>query len=355
MTAPSSGEREALATVRAMRRSEPTMDAQWSAGYNAALSEVERQLTAAPPGAGEGEVLTEAEWEGLLWSLTNRATYLASRFGAPVHLVGSALNWREQAPRDIDIRIVLPDAEWEARFGGNSLHFNAECSPVYVAEIGKMTRLLVRDLHRNIDFQVQPENWLTRHSAHDKPRLLLADCPVTALSSSPPSGAEPTTCDACGLPRHAIFGGCRCHNGPADALWAAFRASDLGHRISVHEFRAYVDLALPGLRAACAPSGSAGAPGVAEETADRRAAAWWRLIAPHLNVANFETGVGIHIDSGTSSVVKVAPALPFPPLTVDKPGAFAWSTDRAERLDRAMELLAQSAAFPPSGGPGVTG
>jgi hypothetical protein len=135
-------------------------------------------------GEREDETFTEAEWEGLLWCLKGRAEYLASRFGAPVHLVGSALNWRERAPRDIDIRIVLPDADWEARFGGNSLHFNAECSPVYVAEVGKLTRQLVRDLRRNIDLQVQPENWLTRHNAHAKPRLLLADCPAAALSQA---------------------------------------------------------------------------------------------------------------------------------------------------------------------------
>ena len=134
----------------------------------------------------EPERFTEAEWEGLVWSLSSRAEFLAARYGAPVHLVGSALNWREKAPNDIDIRIVLPDADWEARFGGNSLHFNAECSPAYVAEVGKMTRQLVRDLQRNIDFQVQPENWLTRHNAHDKPRLLLADC--VARSAVPDAG-----------------------------------------------------------------------------------------------------------------------------------------------------------------------
>lgn len=43
------------------------------------------------------------------------ANWLASRFNAPVYLVGSALV--KERPRDVDIRVIMPDDEFCQRYG----------------------------------------------------------------------------------------------------------------------------------------------------------------------------------------------------------------------------------------------
>ncbi len=108
--------------------------------------------------------------------------YLAARYGAPVYLVGSALT-KEKAT-DIDIRVVLPDAEWEARFGVPARGFY-DFTDRYVAEVGKQSKYLVGQHAANVDLQVQPESVAMRWA--DKPRRLIS--PEVPSAPREPSAA----------------------------------------------------------------------------------------------------------------------------------------------------------------------
>lgn len=76
------------------------------------------------------------------------------RFGRPVYLVGSALE--EPNPRDIDVRVVLSDAEFDARWGNPSgWHVHGEGWRQYAHDMGKLCKQGSRRLALNLDFQVQ--------------------------------------------------------------------------------------------------------------------------------------------------------------------------------------------------------
>lgn len=95
-------------------------------------------------------------WRGK--ALRGWANLMASRYGRPVYLTGSALE--EPLPRDIDVRVVLSKTEWEARFGrfveGYATRLeNIDADRRWHVEIAKMNRNAAGQTHLPIDFQVQ--------------------------------------------------------------------------------------------------------------------------------------------------------------------------------------------------------
>lgn len=93
--------------------------------------------------------------------LTPWANWLALRFGRPVYLVGSALNL--SSPRDVDIRVILTDAEFNARYGDPSdWNFRLWTDPSalirYGADLYDLSREASFTFKANLDIQVQPEN-----------------------------------------------------------------------------------------------------------------------------------------------------------------------------------------------------
>ena len=111
----------------------------------------------------EGEFWSKAwaareltSWRGK--SLRGWANLMASRYGRPVYLVGSALE--EAMPRDIDVRVVLAKSEWEARFGTYAEGYSARLENIdaerrWHVEHAKMNRNGAGATHLPIDFQVQ--------------------------------------------------------------------------------------------------------------------------------------------------------------------------------------------------------
>ena len=86
---------------------------------------------------------------------------MASRYGRPVYLVGSA--HRETMPRDIDIRIVLSCKEFESRFGDwkewrmwIAIPSRADQMRRWHVEMAKMNRQGCDHTHLPLDFQVYP-------------------------------------------------------------------------------------------------------------------------------------------------------------------------------------------------------
>jgi len=112
--------------------------------------------------------------EDLAKTLGGWANQIAGRYGFAVYLVGSALTTED--PRDVDIRAVLTDAAFFARFGIKpllALHEawkpeQSEGTRRLYEEQAKISRGAAEVFHLNIDFQVQSETWATIF--HDRPR-----------------------------------------------------------------------------------------------------------------------------------------------------------------------------------------
>lgn len=92
------------------------------------------------------------------------ANQIAARYAHPVYLVGSALT--EEAPRDHDVVVVLPDELFRNRFGGSY----SDCvrlgpvppggpQDIWAREVAKITLQAMR-YHpgARIDFKVQDES-----------------------------------------------------------------------------------------------------------------------------------------------------------------------------------------------------
>ncbi len=103
------------------------------------------------------------------------ATQIAGRFGYPVYLVGSALTLPE--PRDIDVRCIVPTADFKARYGdpkvwSRGLWMTRENGAIaYAADMADLSREAALALKLNLDFQVQPP--LEAHQFQGFPRLRL--------------------------------------------------------------------------------------------------------------------------------------------------------------------------------------
>lgn len=109
--------------------------------------------------------------------LAGHANALYARFGHPVWLVGSVLTSPE--PRDVDIRIMIPTDEFEARFGpwqlccadwelGWEQHPKTKRWAMACAKEGRWFSTL---LQQNVDFQIQADRLREHHA--DKPRVRL--------------------------------------------------------------------------------------------------------------------------------------------------------------------------------------
>lgn len=88
-------------------------------------------------------------------------------FGHMAYHVGSSLHRKDW--RDVDVRLILPDDEFEARFGRVRNTANKKLAAVTLAfcALGKeMTGLPV-------DFQIQPESWA--NAQYNGPRSALLE------------------------------------------------------------------------------------------------------------------------------------------------------------------------------------
>jgi hypothetical protein len=103
------------------------------------------------------------------------ANQMYSRFGYPVYLVGSSLF--TENPRDIDIRINLPDNVFIARYGPINQWMSDTWKPVWgiarqnwAKDMSKLSLEACLALKMNIDFQVEPI--IAVYSWHkNKPKL----------------------------------------------------------------------------------------------------------------------------------------------------------------------------------------
>ncbi len=116
--------------------------------------------------------------EGLLRTMQPWARQIASRFGRPVYLCGSALELPQ--PRDIDVRVVLTDAEFAARWGNPNTWrcavwtpYPCEGSRRWASDMGKLNQQGSKVLGLNLDLQVQALCHAREFA--DKPRLRLDD------------------------------------------------------------------------------------------------------------------------------------------------------------------------------------
>jgi hypothetical protein len=99
------------------------------------------------------------------------AQYMAARFNAPVYLVGSAL--RKANPRDIDVRIVLSEKHFKARYGQTHNDWLREGpSQAWIDEIGKFCEQESTLQRLCIDFQVMVDRNAVPYIG--QPRVLLA-------------------------------------------------------------------------------------------------------------------------------------------------------------------------------------
>ncbi len=105
------------------------------------------------------------------------ANAIFARYGHPVYLVGSSLGG---AGRDVDVRVILPNDEFEARFPKREgLDW----------EVGKLTRDAALFCHLNIDFQIQT---FSETLEHDGKRILrLDDVQVPGVEVQDPGMAAP--------------------------------------------------------------------------------------------------------------------------------------------------------------------
>lgn len=107
-----------------------------------------------------------------LWArMRHWAVYMAARYNGPVYLVGSCL--REGAPRDVDIRVVVADDEFCARYHFSHYdRFTEDDSQRWIDDLAKRNGELVRDFRINADFQVYPASHCIQFRG--KPSLVLA-------------------------------------------------------------------------------------------------------------------------------------------------------------------------------------
>ena len=112
------------------------------------------------------------------------ATQMAARYGHPVFLTGSALS--VPSPRDWDVRCVLPDDEFSARYGIDLNVYDASIwlprrypqLLAYFSDMAKLSRSAVMGTMLNIDFQVQPLTEASKYKNCRRKRLdLLTELP----------------------------------------------------------------------------------------------------------------------------------------------------------------------------------
>ena len=157
----------------------------------------------------------EANVAEIRQSLTVWARHMAGRYNGPVYLTGSTLH--NPDPRDCDVRIVVDDHEFAARYGVplHRTEFNeyhkyskrglvaGDCcnwdkdgpSQRWIDDVAKFNAFLSQKLKRNMDVQVVPDSWY-RDGIYPAPILLAAPSPHWWIYSAycpDPSRTAPST------------------------------------------------------------------------------------------------------------------------------------------------------------------
>jgi hypothetical protein len=112
------------------------------------------------------------ETETILIKLKDWANSMFARYGAPVWLVGSCLTG---AGRDVDVRIVLPDTDFDVRFPDRG---------AWALEVGKQGRWAALFLRMNVDFQIQKASETVQYDGLPRMRI---DSAVYPEAYEPPS------------------------------------------------------------------------------------------------------------------------------------------------------------------------
>lgn len=90
--------------------------------------------------------------------LNHACAVVTEALGHKPYLVGSAMETEEY--RDVDVRSILPDEEWDELFGGRPFFWSLFCLSVstYLSQVSGLP----------VDFQVQ--RMTEANAKHDKPR-----------------------------------------------------------------------------------------------------------------------------------------------------------------------------------------
>lgn len=102
------------------------------------------------------------------------ARFWAARYGGPVWLVGSALSG--ESARDLDVRIVLPDAQFERRWGPLGQWTQGQTTQRLVDEMAHLNRNATSLLPEgtNPDVQIWPASYAARAFPEGERRLVAA-------------------------------------------------------------------------------------------------------------------------------------------------------------------------------------
>lgn len=117
-------------------------------------------------------------WDMFL-TIREWAQEVANIEGYPIYLVGSAL-WKSY-PRDIDLSMILPVADFEARYGvipeaeknGMRERLKAYCATgKFTHDSAPYVTTILSRIHyaQRVDFKIQPDTWFA-----DRDKLLLAE------------------------------------------------------------------------------------------------------------------------------------------------------------------------------------
>lgn len=117
------------------------------------------------------------------WFLLNQAclaVHLA--FGTVPYLVGSAVERRDF--RDVDVRVMLADVEYERLFPGALKLGNPRVHPLWSLLCSSISLQLGQATRLRVDFQVQPDSVAqTRYGK--RPRIPLGIFPTTSEGGQP--------------------------------------------------------------------------------------------------------------------------------------------------------------------------
>ena len=116
------------------------------------------------------------DYQEMTWSkfikLREWAKVAAQEIGYPIYLVGSVLH--KEVPRDFDVVVVIPEKEFEDKFGqldeDNWANILVKSHNFYVKQYFECNDTLGECGFVPLDFKVYPDNWFI-----DEDRLLLGE------------------------------------------------------------------------------------------------------------------------------------------------------------------------------------